>query len=201
MKTDKTPQDQVPEHLRGRWGGFFQWLGKVVLSSIGWQVTGNIPNEERLLIIAAPHTSNWDFILGISALFAINVNIKWLGKNSLFIPGIAWFFKWLGGIPVNRENPNLLIDYVVKTVEKEKGLIIGIAPEGSRKKVDRWKSGFLRIAKQTDAKILFLSIDAPSKKLKIGEIFEPSGDNEKDIKFVMNYFKQYKGINPDQSNN
>ena len=201
MKTDKTLQDQVPEHLRGRWGGFFQWLGKAVLSSIGWQVTGNIPNEERLLIIAAPHTSNWDFILGISALFAINVNIKWLGKNSLFIPGIAWFFKWLGGIPVNRENPNLLIDYVVKTVEKEKGLIIGIAPEGSRKKVDRWKSGFLRIAKQTDAKILFLSIDAPSKKLKIGEIFEPSGDNEKDIKFVMNYFKQYKGINPDQSNN
>ena len=201
MKTDKTLQDQVPEHLRGRWGGFFQWLGKAVLSSIGWQVTGNIPNEARLLIIAAPHTSNWDFILGISALFAINVNIKWLGKNSLFIHGIAWFFKWLGGIPVNRENPNLLIDYVVKTVEKEKGLIIGIAPEGSRKKVDRWKSGFLRIAKQTDAKILFLSIDAPSKKLKIGEIFEPSGDNEKDIKFVMNYFKQYKGINPDQSNN
>jgi len=201
MKTGKTSQDQVPEHLRGGWGGFFQWLGKAVLSSIGWRVTGNIPNEERLLIIAAPHTSNWDFILGISALFALNVNIKWLGKNSLFIPGIAWFFKWLGGIPVNRENPNLLIDYVVKTVEKEKGLIIGIAPEGSRKKVDRWKSGFLRIAKQTDAKILFLSIDAPSKKLKIGEIFEPSGDNEKDIKFVMNYFKQYKGINPDQSNN
>ena len=201
MKTGKTSQDQVPEHLRGRRGGFLQWLGKVVLSSIGWQVIGNIPNEERLLIIAAPHTSNWDFILGISALFALNVNIKWLGKNSLFIPGIAWFFKWLGGIPVNRENPNLLIDYVVKTVEKEKGLIIGISPEGSRKKVDRWKSGFLRIAKQTDAKILFLSIDAPSKKLKIGEIFEPSGDSEKDIKFVMNYFKQYKGINPDQSNN
>ena len=201
MKLAKISKNQVPEHLRGKWGSSFQWLGKIVLGSFGWQIIGSIPNEERILIVAAPHTSNWDFIIAIAALFALNVNVKWLGKDSLFIPGTAWFFKWLGGIPVNRENPNLLIDYVVKTVEKEKGLIIGIAPEGSRKKVDRWKSGFLRIAKQTDAKILFLSIDAPSKKLKIGEIFEPSGDNEKDIKFVMNYFKQYKGINPDQSNN
>jgi 1-acyl-sn-glycerol-3-phosphate acyltransferase len=117
----------------------------------------------------------------------------------LFITGIAWFFKWLGGIPVNRKNPSSLIEYVVQTVEKEKGLIIGVAPEGSRKKVGRWKSGFLRIAKQTEAKILFLSIDAPAKTLKIGEIFEPTGNNESDISFVMNYFKQFKGINPDQS--
>lgn len=199
MKLAKISKNQVPEHLRGKWGSSFQWLGKIVLGSFGWQIIGSIPNEERILIVAAPHTSNWDFIIAIAALFALNVNVKWLGKDSLFITGIAWFFKWLGGIPVNRKNPSSLIEYVVQTVEKEKGLIIGVAPEGSRKKVGRWKSGFLRIAKQTEAKILFLSIDAPAKTLKIGEIFEPSGDNESDISFVMNYFKQFKGINPDQS--
>mgnify|MGYP001156719496 FL=1 len=199
MKLAKITKDQVPDHLKGKWGAFFQWLGKLVIGSSGWKITGKIPHEERILIIAAPHTSNWDFILGISALFALNVNIKWLGKNSLFIPGIAWFFKWLGGIPVNRDNPSSLIDYVVQTVEKEKGLMIGMAPEGSRRKVNRWKSGFLRIAEQTNSKILLLSIDATNKTLKIGDLFQPSGDNEKDINFVMKYYSQYKGINPDQS--
>ena len=195
----KILDDQVPNHFKGRWGKLFQLLGRVVLGVSGWQIIGKIPNEERVLIIAAPHTSNWDFILGIAALFALNVNIKWLGKDSIFLPGIAWFFKWLGGIPVNRENPSSLIDYVVRTVEKEKGLMIGMAPEGSRKKTSRWKSGFLRIAEQTNSKIVFLSIDAPFKTLKIGEIYTPSGDTDRDIDFVMNYYKQFKGINPEQS--
>lgn len=199
MKIIKGLENKVPQHLKGRWGRFPQWLGTIVLSIFGWQVSGNIPNEERIVIIAAPHTSNWDFVLGISTLFALNVNIKWLGKNSLFMPGIAWFFKWLGGIPVDRDNPAALIDYVVRTVEREKGMVIGMSPEGSRKKIERWKSGFLRIAKQTESKILFLSIDSPSKTLKFGKVFEPSGDNEKDINFVMDYYKQFKGINPNQS--
>lgn len=195
----KILDDQVPNHFKGRWGRLFQLLGRVVLGVSGWQIIGKIPNEERVLIIAAPHTSNWDFILGIAALFALNVNIKWLGKHSIFLPGIAWLLKWLGGIPVNRENPSSLIDYVVRTVEKEKGLMIGMAPEGSRKKTNRWKSGFLRIAEQTNSKIVFLSIDAPFKTLKIGEIYTPSGDTDRDIDFVMNYYKQFKGINPEQS--
>jgi 1-acyl-sn-glycerol-3-phosphate acyltransferase len=77
--------------------------------------------------------------------------------------------------------------------------MIGMAPEGSRRKVNRWKSGFLRIAEQTNSKILLLSIDTANKTLKIGGFFQPSGDNEKDINFVMKYYSQYKGINPDQS--
>ena len=195
----KILDDQVPIHFKGRWGKSFQYLGRAVLGISGWKIIGKIPNEERVIVIAAPHTSNWDFILGISALFALNVNIKWLGKHSIFLPGIAWFFKWLGGIPVNRKNPNSLIEYVVQTVKKEKGLMIGMAPEGSRKKTKRWKSGFLRIANQTNSKIVFLSIDAPFKTLKIGEIYTPSGNTEQDINFVMDYYKQFKGINPEQS--
>ena len=76
MKLAKITKDQVPDHLKGKWGAFFQWLGKLVIGSSGWKITGKIPHKERILIIAAPHTSNWDFILAISALFALNVNIK-----------------------------------------------------------------------------------------------------------------------------
>ena len=78
MKPVKASQNQVPEHLRGKWGGFLQWLGSTTLNLFGWQVSGNIPNEERILIIAAPHTSNWDFFLAVATLFALNVNMKWL---------------------------------------------------------------------------------------------------------------------------
>ncbi len=83
-------------------------------------------------------------------------------------------------------------------VAREKGLIIGMAPEGSRKKVIRWKTGFLRIAELTQAKILFFAIDAPSKCILIGDIFKPTGNVEEDLKFVKNYFSAFKGINPDQ---
>ena len=171
MRLAKVSTKQVPKHLRGKWGKVFQLLGRVFLGLFGWQVTGNIPNEEKIIIIAAPHTSNWDFVYAISAIFALNMNVKWLGKNSIFTPFFSGFFKWLGGIPVDRENPALLIEHVVETVKKEKGLIIGISPEGSRKKVAKWKSGFLRIANQTKSKILLISIDAPSKIINIGILF------------------------------
>ena len=199
MEVKRVSKDQVPLHFRGKRSRFFQWLGVEVLFALGWQILGSIPNEERIVIVAAPHTSNWDFIVGMSTILALNLNVKWLGKKSLFIPGISWFFKWLGGIPVDRKNPNTLIENIVKIVERENGLMIGVAPEGSRKKVNRWKSGFLRIASQTKSKIMFIGIDAPSKTLIIGRLFEPSGYSEKDIIYVMDYFKQFKGINPNQS--
>ena len=199
MGIKRVSKDQVPFHFRGKRSHFFQWLGVEALFALGWQISGSIPNEERIVIVVAPHTSNWDFLVGMSSILALNLNVKWLGKKSLFMPGISWFFRWLGGIPVDRKNPNTLIEHIVKIVDRENGLMIGVAPEGSRKKVDRWKSGFLRIASQTKSKIMFIGIDATSKTLKIGQLFEPSGDTEKDIIFVMDYYKQFKGINPNQS--
>jgi len=111
---------------------------------------------------------------------------------------VKWFFKWLGGIPVDRGNPASLISNVADIVERQKGLMIGMAPEGSRQKVDKWKTGFLRIAELTQAKILFLAIDAPRKCILIGDLFIPTGNIEEDMKFVKNYFSAFKGINPEQ---
>ena len=197
-KPDLISQEHVPDHLRGNRGYFSQWVGKTIFSFFGWSLNGRIPNEERILIIAAPHTSNWDFILGMLVIIGLNAKIKWIGKHSMFKPGVKWFFKWLGGIPVNRENPASLIKNVTDIVERQKGLMIGMAPEGSRQKVDKWKTGFLRIAELTQAKILFFAIDAPSKCILIGDLFIPTGNIEEDMKFVKNYFSAFKGINPEQ---
>ena len=193
-------EEQTPEHLRSNRSQISQWIGRAVLKSMGWKVAGSIPNEKRILIVAAPHTSNWDFVIGMGALLGLNAKIRWIGKHSLFQPGIAWFFRWLGGIPVNRKNPASLIEDVSNMIKKDRGLMIGVAPEGTRKKINRWKTGFLRIAKTTQSKILFISIDAPSKTIKIAStLFTPTEDKENDLEFVKSYFRNFKGINPDQS--
>jgi len=193
-------EEQTPEHLRSNRSQISQWIGRVVLKSMGWKVAGSIPNEKRILIVAAPHTSNWDFVIGMGALLGLNAKIRWIGKHTLFKPGISWFFRWLGGIPVNRKNPASLIEDVSNMIKKDRGLMIGVAPEGTRKKINRWKTGFLRIAKTTQSKILFISIDAPSKTIKIAStLFTPTEDKENDLEFVKSYFRNFKGINPDQS--
>ena len=193
-------EEQTPEHLRSNRSKISQWIGRTVLKSMGWKVAGSIPNEKRILIVAAPHTSNWDFVIGMGALLGLNAKIRWIGKHTLFKPGISWFFRWLGGIPVNRKNPASLIEDVSNMIKKDRGLMIGVAPEGTRKKINRWKTGFLRIAKTTQSKILFISIDAPSKTIKIAStLFTPTEDKEDDLEFVKSYFRNFKGINPDQS--
>tara|TARA_B100001758_G_scaffold242301_1_gene250362 strand:- start:573 stop:1163 length:591 start_codon:yes stop_codon:yes gene_type:complete len=193
-------EEQTPEHLRSNRSKISQWIGRTVLKSMGWKVAGSIPNEKRILIVAAPHTSNWDFVIGMGALLGLNAKIRWIGKHTLFKPGISWFFRWLGGIPVNRKNPASLIEDVSNMIKKDRGLMIGVAPEGTRKKINRWKTGFLRIAKTTQSKILFISIDAPSKTIKIAStLFTPTEDKENDLEFVKSYFRNFKGINPDQS--
>ena len=198
MMIKEVSQKQVPHYLRARRSKLSRYLARTALRILGWEVSGNIPDEERIVVVAAPHTSNWDFILAMLTILALNVNLKWVGKSSIFKPGFKWFFKWLGGIPVDRNNPSSLMEDVKDIVAREKGLIIGVAPEGSRKKVIRWKTGFLRIAELTQAKILFFAVDAPSKCILIGDTFKPTGNVEEDLKFVKNYFSKFKGINPNQ---
>jgi 1-acyl-sn-glycerol-3-phosphate acyltransferase len=196
--TRKVIDDQVPPHLRARRSRVTRYIARVMLSASGWKVSGSIPNEERLIIVAAPHTSNWDWVLAMLTILALNANIRWIGKSSIFKTGFAWFFQWLGGIPVDRDNPSSLIERVKDIVSKEKGLMIGVAPEGSRQKVDRWKTGFLRIAEITQSKILLFSIDSPTKNIQIGKIFNPIGNNDDNLRLIKDYYRNFKGINPSQ---
>ena len=105
----------------------------------------------------------------------------------------------LGGIPVNRASPQLLMDNVSAIIEKHQAVIIAMSPEGTRKKVKRLKSGFLRIAKATNSQILLAGIDFESKLIHLGELFEPTGDTETDLLNVHNYFRQFKGKKPEYS--
>ncbi len=192
-------ENQIPKRLRGNRSKLLRKFGRFGINMSGWSIKGKIPDEERIVLIAAPHTSNWDFILAMLAIFGLNIKVRWLGKHSIFKPGFKIFFEWLGGIPVYRDDPSSLIENVVNIVNEEKSIVIAMTPEGTRKKVKRWKTGFLRIAEQTNSKILLISIDAPTKIIKIGKIFNPSGDNEKDLAYIQKYYSAFRGIRAQKS--
>lgn len=198
-KIERISESQILERLRGKRSILLRKIARFGINISGWTIKGIVPDEERIVIIAAPHTSNWDFVLAMLAIFGLNIKLRWLGKHSIFKPGFKNFFKWLGGIPVYRDNPSNLIDNVVKIVKREKSIVIAMTPEGTRKKVKRWKTGFLRIAKQTQSKILLISIDAPTKSIEIGKIFNPTGNSEDDLAFIQKYYSSFRGINHQKS--
>ena len=183
----------VPEiHLANR-PKFVQWLGRTLHKASGWKVEGEIPDLKKFILVGAPHTSNWDFVHALILIWAVDLKLNVLAKHTLFkIPILKNILSGIGGIPVDRNNPQLVVDEVSKLTEGDGGVIIGLTPEGTRKRVEKWKSGFLRIAEQTDSKIVLIGIDFDKKICSFSGFFEPTGDNEQDIKFIKNFYKNFK---------
>jgi 1-acyl-sn-glycerol-3-phosphate acyltransferase len=186
----------IPEHLRAYRPKPIRWLGTLLMRVSGWKITGHFPKEQRVVIVAGPHTSNWDFVLAMSLILSLDVNLHWVGKHSIFKKGFRRILRKMGGIPVNRANPEAFKNEIHNVTEKFKGFIIVISPEGTRKKVERLKSGFLRIANETNSKIMTAGVDFSKKTIELGDFFSSSGDVEKDLKFVKEYFANFTGKYP-----
>ena len=193
------PLIQIPEQFRASHPILLQKIAKFFITITGWKFKGDIPRSDRIILVAGPHTSNWDFLLALAFIFGLNLNVFWIGKHTLFKNGLSKIMRKLGGIPVDRASPELLMNEVSHIVKKQQGVIIAISPEGTRKKVERLKSGFLRIAKTTNSQILLAGIDFESKLIHLGKLFEPSGNTESDLLNVHNYFRQFKGKRPEFS--
>lgn len=170
-----------------------QWFGRTLQKVSGWKVEGEIPNLKKFILVGAPHTSNWDFVHALILIWAVDLKLNVLAKHTLFeIPFLKNILSGIGGIPVDRKNPQLVVDEVSKLTEKDGGVIIGLTPEGTRKRVEKWKSGFLRIAQQTDCKIVLIGIDFDKKICSFSGFFEPTGDNDQDIETIKNFYKDFK---------
>tara|TARA_B100002052_G_scaffold206400_1_gene188612 strand:+ start:1240 stop:1830 length:591 start_codon:yes stop_codon:yes gene_type:complete len=193
------PLIQIPEKFRASHPILLQKIGQFFLTITGWKFKGDIPRSDRIILVAGPHTSNWDFLLALAFIFGLNLNVFWIGKHTLFKNGFSKIMRKLGGIPVDRASPELLMNEVSNIVKRKQGVIIAISPEGTRKKVERLKSGFLRIAKTTNSQILLAGIDFESKLIHLGKLFQPSGNTESDLLNVHNYFRQFKGKRPEFS--
>ena len=193
--------DQIPQSFRAYRPRFIQWLGRSLLSILGWKVLGSIAEdhaEKNLVVIVAPHTSNWDGIIGVAAIAGLDARISFLGKDAAFKYGLGTFLKYMGGIPIDRSNPSGVINDAIEKIRRINGTILGMSPEGTRSKVDAWKTGFLRIAKGIDAKIIPASLDFAKKEVLLGKTFTPTGDNKKDILSLQDYYKDFTAKHPEK---
>ena len=152
-------------------------LSKFILSKIiGWKVIGSLPVNKKYIIAVVPHSSYFDLIVAVLIRTYSGVKIKFIGKKELFNPVTAFFFRFLGGIPVNRNKNTNLVDAVVNLFHTNKIQILAIAPEGTRKKVNKWKTGFYYIALKAELPILMVSFDYDRKEVKINDKFNPTGN-------------------------
>lgn len=163
-----------------------------VLATLGWQAEGELANREKLVLSVAPHTSNWDFILGVFVLFTLRLNISYFGKHTLFYPPLGWFMRMIGGIPVRRSKAHGLVQDIASKIKAARQLVMVIAPEGTRKAVFPWRKGFIQIAKHAKVGVQLIGFDYQRKMI----IFGPVLDNIDDIDDAMCLvYKFYAGVN------
>lgn len=163
---------------------------------IGWRLNGTLPNLRKFVLIGAPHTSNWDFVLFLGLIFYLRANVRFMGKAELFRWPIGWFFRYCGGVPVDRKKSAGLVEQMVKACNESEEFILTITPEGTRHHVTEWKRGFYHIAKNAGIPIVMAAVDGKHKEVRVGQIFYPTEDMEADMKAIQGYFTGVVGINP-----
>lgn len=181
--------------MGGNW--FSGWFGKTLLKVTGWQVKGELPNCPKMVIAVAPHTSNWDFFLGIAVLFYLRIKIRFLGKHSIFKPGLKPILNWLGGIPVDRRSRHGVVDQICHHFDTNEKMILAVAPEGTRSPVYPWKTGFITIAHKAKVPVLLIGFDFNLKHVIVGPHFLPSGDTAADMAHVYEFYKGIAAKYPD----
>jgi len=160
---------------------FTRGLATFVLRAMGWRFEGTVPRGPRVVAIVAPHTSNWDFVVGLSAAVALGIPFRFLGKDALFRPPLGWFMRWMGGIPVDRSSSLGLVEAAAATLRESPALFLAMAPEGTRRRVDKWKTGFWRIAQATDAVIWPVALDWSRRVVTLGAAYMPTADMDADL--------------------
>lgn len=162
---------------------------------IGWRVVGHKPPEEKCVLIAAPHTSNWDFTTMMAVAFVLRLNVHWMGKHTLFPPGILGaLMRWFGGIAIDRSKNHNTVEQMVEQFRCRDELLVLITPEGTRSKVETWKAGFYHIAVGAGVPIYLGFVDVARRETGVGPAFIPTGNYEADIAEIMAFYNDKKGF-------
>ncbi len=175
-------------------------LSVAFLRITGWKLEGQLPPGcHKCVLIAAPHTSNWDLPYTLMVAFALRLHIYWMGKAQLFRPPFRGVMMWLGGIPVQREKSSNVVGASVDAIRTADGpLQLVVPPEGTRLKVRYWKTGFYYIAVGADVPIVLAYMDYHRKISGLGPVFQPTGDIEADMVRIKAFYAGFKGHNADQ---
>jgi 1-acyl-sn-glycerol-3-phosphate acyltransferase len=181
---------QLPQNARRR-------LCAAFLRYCGWQLRGEFPDVAQLVLIAAPHSSWWDGFWGLIFKVALGIDISFMGKRELFRGPLGWVLRQLGGIPIERTAAHGLVEQMVARFRSTPHLWLGIAPEGTRKRVTRWKTGFWHIARAAGVPILPAAFDYANRSISILPLFQPSDDLEADLRALRAIYAPFHGRNRD----
>lgn len=171
----------------------------IVVKLLGWKILNGFPKElDKYIIIAAPHTSNWDFPIAVLVKFAEGLPIKFIGKHTLFKPPFGFFFRALGGTPVDRTKSKNMVQSLIEVFNTQDKFIFALSPEGTRKKVSTWKTGFYHVAQGANVPVVMATLDFGKKQILLSKPYTLTNDIEKDFLYFHEFFKDVKGKNPDK---
>jgi 1-acyl-sn-glycerol-3-phosphate acyltransferase len=175
---------------RGRFG---RWLGRSVLRLGGWRMVGEFPDIPKLVLVGAPHSSNWDGVWGFAAKLALGLDIRILGKQELFWWPLGGLLRWLGVIAIDRRDAHGVVEQLAGLIARADRFWLGLAPEGTRKPVPRWKSGFWKIAHAAQVPVLPAYFHYPDRVIGIGPPFQLSDDMDADMARIRDWYRPWQG--------
>jgi 1-acyl-sn-glycerol-3-phosphate acyltransferase len=172
-------------------------VGRFMMGIRGWRVEGAIPDIPKMVLIVAPHTSNWDFLTGLWVKLGLHLGAGFVAKHTLFRWPLGVFMRWLGGVPVDRSAARTFVEETARVMRASERMTLVITPEGTRKRAEQWKSGFYRIAVAAGAPILLAGFDYPRKVISFGPLFHPTGDYEKDLAEIQSHYSAGMALRPE----
>ena len=172
---------------------FFYLFANVGLFILGWKTKGKMPDMKKFILVAAPHSSNWDFVYFLLIIFKFQIPVHWMAKESMFFWPFIGLLKRLGGIPIDRSKKGNVVTDMVDILGRSHRMVITIAPSGTRERVTHWKTGFYQIARQANIPIVCGFVDYKLKTGGIGPVVLPSGDMDADMKAIKMFYADKSG--------
>ena len=192
------PPSPGPAPHRTLWARLFGPPARLLLRLAGWRVEGTVPEEPKWVLIAAPHTSNWDLVLMLLSGLALGAWPSWVGKHTLFRFPFGALLRSLGGIPIDRRSRGNRVEELAALFSSRERLVLAIPPEGSRSNLSYWKSGFYWVARTANVPICLAFLDFPRRRAGLGPLFRPTGDLRVDMDFVRAFYAGMKGRFPEK---
>jgi len=176
-----------------------RWIGDFILKSMGWTLHGELPNLKKAIIIGGPHTSNWDLFLAMGSMLSVGLKFSWMMKKEAFFWPLGGLWKALGGIPIDRGADIDVVGQVKSFFAESDKVWLGLTPKGTRSKVDRYKTGYLRMAKGVGVPLFIVGIDSVNKRVVLDKLWEPTGEIDVENAAIKTYIEaNYVGINPEK---
>ena len=175
-----------------------QWLGRAILRTAGWKLAGDVPNIPKFMIVVAPHTSNWDFFVAVATKLTLSIRVSFFGKHTLFRWPLGIVMRALGGIPVFRHAPRHVVEQTVDQIHKREQIVLALSPEGTRKKLPAWRTGFHYVAWGAHLPIVPAALDYSTKTVRFFPVYHPVESFEANVAELGRNFSGSMAYHPDQ---